>query len=69
MLPTMRGKDAQNRQDAKGFSMIQLKIRQFAATDSKRYQLCGVVPGYVWKVGRVTVTKRAFHFATLRKNS
>ena len=41
--------------------MIQLKIRRYNATDSE-CQLCGVVPGYVWKVGRVTVTKRAFHF-------
>ena len=41
--------------------MIQLKIRRYNATDSE-CQLCGVVPGYVWKIGRVTVTQRAFHF-------
>ena len=41
--------------------MLTIKIHRYNATDCE-CQLCGVVPGYVWKIGRVTVTKRAFHF-------
>ena len=59
---TIRARTRKNRQGRqKGFSMIQLKIRRYNATDTE-CQLCGVVPGYVWKIGRVTVTNRAFHF-------
>lgn len=41
--------------------MLTLKIRRYNATDCE-CDLCGAVPGYVWKVGAVTEIKRAQHF-------
>ena len=41
--------------------MLTIKIHRYNATDTE-CSLCGVVADNVWKFGRVTVTKRAFHF-------